>query len=96
MFRKMRGVHVPPDKQGLLFFLCRNYKDLKEEDKERINQLCELASGGIDVYRAALFDVLTSKKSVTAISIEHSVGQTKLYEMRREFYETWYKKEAGV
>ena len=31
MFRKMRGVHLPPDKQGYLFFLCRNYKDLPEE-----------------------------------------------------------------
>lgn len=95
MFRKMRGVKVPPDRQGFLFFTCRNYRDLPEEVKNRIDSLCDTISRGSDVYRAALFALLTTRESVTSISLRYAVGQTKLYDMRREFYETWYKKEAG-
>ena len=96
MFRKMRGVHLPPDKQGYLFFLCRNYKDLPEETTERIDALCDALSKGEAAYRDALFDLLTSKKSVVAISMERAVGQTKLYELRRAYYEAWYRGAGGT
>ena len=95
MFRKMRGVRVHPDKQGFLFFLCRNYKDLPEKTQQRINELCDSISDGCDAYKNALFAVLTTKEGVTKISVKYSVSQTKLYDMRKKFYETWYKKEAG-
>lgn len=95
MFRKMRGVHVPPDKQGLLFFLCRNYKDLPEKTQQRINELCDSISEGERAYRAALFDMLTTRESVVSISMKHAVSQSTLYKLRRKFYETWYKEEAG-
>lgn len=84
-----------PDKQGFLFFMCRNYNDLPEKTRNKINELCDSISAGCKPYRNALFDMLTTRESVVSISIKHSVGQTKLYEMRREFYEAWYKKEAG-
>ena len=96
MFRKMRGVKVPPDRQGLLFFTCRNYNDLPEYPKSKIDNLCDLISEGEQAYRAALFDMLTTKDSVVSISIKHSVSQSTLYKLRRRFYETWYKKEAGM
>lgn len=95
MFRKMRGVRVAADKQGLLFFLCRNYRWLPEEMRGKIDKLCAEVSGGDPTYRSALFDTLTTHDSITAICIRHPVGKTKLYELRRMFYEAWYKKEAG-
>lgn len=96
MFRKMRGVKVPPDRQGLLFFTCRNYNDLPQSTKCRINDLCDMISEGDQAYRAALFDMLTTKNSVVNISMKHAVSQSTLYKLRRRFYEAWYRKEAGV
>ena len=88
----MRGVDVPPDKQGLLFFTCRNYINLSEDVRRRIDELCWKISKGDESYRAALFDLLTTHESVTSISMRHCVGQTTIYRLRKEFYEEWYRK----
>lgn len=95
MFRKMHGVKVSHDRQGLLFFTCRNYNDLPEETRSRIDALCDSISGGERAYRAALFDMLTTRDSVVSISMKHAVSQSTLYKLRRRFYEAWYKEEAG-
>ena len=90
MFRKMRGVDLPEKKQGLLFFVCQNYEEQPERVRQRIRRLCDRISGGEEAYRAALFDMLTTRESVTALSLRHNVSAAKLYDLRREFYEAWY------
>ena len=92
----MRGVRVPADKQGLLFFMCRNYSDMPQKTRDKIDYICDKASCGVEPYRKALFAMLTTRDSVTAISMKFCVGQTKLYDMRRQFYELWYKEKAGA
>lgn len=94
MFRKMRGIRLKEDQQGYLFFLCRTYQDQPKETQEKINGICCKVSSE-PAYCKALFDVLTTKKSIVEISMQYCVGQTTLYNLRRKFYETWYKEEAG-
>lgn len=82
----MRGVDLPYIKQGLIYFTCRNYKDQPVEIRHKIINLC-LACGK-DHYQA-LFDVVTSSKSMVQISMDHHICQTQLYLMRKKFYENW-------
>lgn len=88
----MRSVKVPHDKQGLLFFTCRNYINMPEETRRKIDDLCWQISKGDEAYRSALFDMLTTNRGVDQICMKHFVRQKTLYDMRKQFYEEWYKR----
>lgn len=87
MFKKRKGIHVPYNKQGLIYFTCVNVKDMPEAVQKKILNLC--IEVGQEDYRA-LYEVLTNAyKSVLSVSLEHFVSEKKLYRMRKEFYEKW-------
>ena len=90
MFRKMRGIGLSEEKQGLLFFTCRDYRNQRAEVQVRVRRLCDEVGGEEKAYRKALFELLTTRESVTALSLKHGVSTTKLYDLRRTFYEKWY------
>lgn len=93
MFRVLRGVRVAPDRQGLLYFICRNYREQPPRVRRKIDRMCQRIGGGEPAYTAALFDALTTHDTVTAISLRHAVSPTKIYELRRAFYEDWYRRK---
>ena len=39
-FRKLRGVRLPEEKQGLIRYICLNYADQPEWMKRKIERLC--------------------------------------------------------
>lgn len=87
MFKKRRGVHVPYNKQGLIYFTCVNYKDMPEEVQRKILNMCMEIGGGD--YRA-LFELVTNdSKSVLSVSLEYFINEKRLYKMRKAFYENW-------
>lgn len=88
-FKKMRGCKLSYDKQGYIYFLCKNYAAQPEEVKKKIRTLCDEVAGE---YSAALFSVLTSPKGVRRSAVEHYVSERQLYELRRKFYERWNNK----
>lgn len=75
----------------MLFFTCRDYVDQPEWVQKKIDNVCDHVSGGEKAYKDALFGMLTTRESVTALTMRHCVSATKLYDMRRRFYENWYK-----
>lgn len=87
MFRKRRGIHIPYNKQGLIYFVCVNVKDMPEEVQQKILNLC--IEVGKEDYKA-LYEVVTNdKKSILSISLEYFLNEKKLYRLRKEFYEKW-------
>ena len=87
MFKKRRGIHLPYSKQGLIHFMCVNYKDLPKEYQKKILDLC-LKTGG--EHHAALFALMTNEyKTVVSVSLEYYISETQLYHYRRKFYEAW-------
>lgn len=87
-FRKLRGVDLPEEKQGLVRYVCLNCDSQPKRIQEKIQRLCDDAGGA---YSAALREVMCSRKSIAAISMEHHVSESSLYRMRKEFYEKWFE-----
>lgn len=87
MFKKRRGIHIPYNKQGLIYFTCMNVREMPEDIQQKILNLC--IEVGKEDYKA-LYEVLTNdNKSVLSISLEYFLSEKRLYRLRKEFYEKW-------
>lgn len=86
-FKKMRGIKLDYDKQGLIYFTCKNIKEQPKEVQAKILNLC-LEIGGADYYKA-LYDVLTTENSICSIAMLHCVSESQLYKLRKMFYEKY-------
>ena len=87
MFKKRRGIHIPYNEQGLIYFVCMNVKKMPVEVQNKILNLCIEVAG--QDYKA-LYEVMTNdNKSILSISIEYFINEKRLYKMRKEFYEKW-------
>ena len=87
MFKKRRGIHIPYNKQGLIYFTCVNVKDMPDKIQQKILNLC--TEVGKEDYQA-LYEVITNdKKSILSISLEYHLNEKKLYRLRKDFYEKW-------
>lgn len=87
-FKKLRGVDLPEEKQGLVRYICLNCDSQPKRIQDKIQRLCDDVGGA---YGAALREVMCGKKSITAISREYFVSESTLYRMRKEFYEKWFE-----
>lgn len=87
MFKKRRGIKLPYNKQGIIYFTCMNYDDLSEDVQQKILSLCQ------DVgkeHALVLFEVMTnSSRSIRSLAMEHHISETQLYHYRKKFYEAW-------
>ena len=87
MFKKRRGINIPYEKQGLIYFECINFDDMPEDIQNKITDLCNEVG---KEYADALFKVVTdSKRSIRSISMEYHISETQLYLYRKRFYEAW-------
>lgn len=85
-FRALRGVRLPEKKQGLIRYTCLNYADMPERTRKKIDRLCQIVGGE---YSAALFELMTTRRSVVDVALAHHVSEGVLYARRRRFYERW-------
>lgn len=87
MFKKRRGIHIPYNKQGMIYFTCMNYDDMPEDVQDKIKNLCqEVGKENAEV----LFRVVTdSTKSIRALALEYHISEMSLYRYRKKFYESW-------
>lgn len=85
-FKHMRGCSLTYDKQGYIFFMCRNYKHMSPRVKSRIRRLCEEVG---KEYSTALFQVLTTQRGVRKVALDCYVSERQLYELRKRFFESW-------
>lgn len=87
MFKKRRGIRIPYEKQGLIYFNCVNYNDMPENIQNKITDLCNEVG---KEYADVLFKVVTdNKKSIRSLSMEYHISESQLYLYRKRFYEAW-------
>lgn len=87
MFKKRRGIRLSYNRQGLIYFICMNIRDMPEEVQQKVKELCAEV-GGCD--SEALYEVITNdRQSIVGISLKYYISEKKLYRMRKEFYEAW-------
>jgi hypothetical protein len=87
MFKKRRGIKLPYNKQGLIYFTCVNHMDMPEDVQQKIVNLC--AEIGKE-HAEALYRVVTDDaKSIRNLSMEYHISETQLYYYRKKFYELW-------
>lgn len=92
-FRKYRGMRLTYEQQGLVFFLCRNYRKLPKEQQKKVIRLCQMV-GRNNPY--ALFLLLTTDRSVQSLMTQFKLAsESTLYEARNSFYREWYAEERG-
>lgn len=85
MFKKRRGIKIPYNEQGLIYFTCMNIKKLSEEQQQRIRALCDEVAGE---YSEALYTMLTDDtKNIHAVAMQYYVSESLLYLYRKKFYE---------
>jgi len=85
-FRRLHGVKLPEEVQGLIRYTCLCYSRQPKKIRDKIDSLCEVCGGD---YSAALFDVMCTRRSMTEISLKHNISEPVLYRKRRDFYEQW-------
>lgn len=96
MFKKRRGIKMPYNEQGLIYFTCMNIKCLSEEEQQIILNLCREVAGE---YAEALYTMLTDDtKNVHAVARLYFTSESLLYLYRRRFYERYkaYLIQKGV
>ena len=92
-FRKLRGVSLPEEQQGLIRYICLNYDRAPERTREKIRRLCDTCGGAAS---EALWEVMCTKRSITAIAQAHYVSESTLYRARKHFYESWDRRSPHV
>lgn len=85
-FKKLRGVPLPYQKQGQIYFTCLNYETAHKYTKMKIDKLCDSAGGE---YSSALHELLTKGKTVQVVSQKYYICQETLNNCRRKFYLMW-------
>lgn len=85
-FKKLRGVSLPEEQQGLIRYTCLTWRDQPKHIQNKIQRLCRECGGA---YGAALREVMCTKSSLAAIALRNHVSENVLYDLRRQFYEAW-------
>ena len=87
MFKKRKGINLPYNRQGLIYFTCMEYRHQPIEIQQKINNLCMEVAG--EDYRALWQALTTDCKSILRIASDNNISEKKLYEYRKRFYEKW-------
>lgn len=87
MFKKRRGIHIPYNRQGLIYFTCINVRDMPDEIQNKILNLCIEVAG--ENYRALYAALTDDTKNIHGIALEYHISETQLYFLRKNFYERW-------
>ena len=85
MFKKRRGIKLPYNVQGLIYFTCMNIRSLPIEKQTRILNLCYEVAGE---HGEALYTMLTDDtKNIHGVAMQYYISESQLYAYRRKFYE---------
>ena len=85
-FKKIRGLAMSEERQGLIRYTCLTYRDQPAHTQNKIRRLCNEAGGA---HAAAIWEVMCTKDAVAIIAARNHVSESVLYEGRRRFYESW-------
>lgn len=85
-FKKLRGVSLPEEKQGMIYYTCLNLQEQPTWIKKKFERLCIQTAG---VYHCALRELLTTQNGITGVAMRYHVSESVLQRARMRFYESW-------
>ena len=85
-FKKLRGVDLPEEQQGLIRYTCLTWEAQPQHVQKKIRRLCDKCGGA---ESAALWEVMCTRRSITAIAPAPFLSESALYRMRKHFFESW-------
>lgn len=84
-FSKLPSVKLGVCKQGLIFYISRNYYNFSQSKRDIMDQTFEKAGG---LYAAALKRFMTTSETAVKICIDENIASvTTLYNVVRRYYE---------
>lgn len=87
MFRYRKSRKLKYNEQGLIYFMCHNYKMMPKDIQEKIEDTCIKACGD---YWKAVFEYMTTNKTFVKICMEHYISESTLSESITKFYKSWF------
>jgi hypothetical protein len=85
MFKKRKGIKLPYNKQGLIYFACMNEDAMSEEDRAKLKKLCEEVAG--EEYADSLHELVSNETlNVHGVETRYHTSASRLYDRRRKFY----------
>lgn len=88
-FKKIRGLKMPYERQGMIFFTLANYKEQPPEMRERIDEMIAEVCGGDAAYENALRAWLIKGEDFESVHLRYYVNAATLGRLRRRIYERW-------
>lgn len=87
MFKKRRGINIPYNKQGMIYFTCMNIDDMPEHIQNKIINLCNEVG---KEHSEVLYQVVTnSNETIRSLAMKYHISEMSLYRFRKKFYESW-------
>lgn len=84
-FSKLPSVKLGVCKQGLIFYISRNYYNFSPAKRAIMDDAFEKAGG---IYASALKKFMTTSETAVKICIDENIGSvTTLYNVTRRYYE---------
>lgn len=69
--------------QSLIYWKCRNYYKLPERERKTILKIAKECGKGAE---KALFEMVTTGRSLTAVAMKHYISESALQERCAAFY----------
>ena len=83
MFRFKRSVPVSYDRQGLVYFTSKLYKELDAQQQKTIRRLCKDVGGE---YAKALFEFVTTNTGAKAVCAKYFLSRSTLERITKKYY----------
>jgi len=88
-FKYMPSLKQSYERQGEIFFTCRNYKHLAHAEKVRIDLICAECAKGDSYKRRAIFAFMTTGASWRECCMKYHISDSTLERLRKEFFRLW-------
>lgn len=88
-FRKIRGIRVPYERQGMIFFTLATYDTQPDNVRRKIDGLIRTVCKEDPIYIAAMRDWLIKQERWELVSLRIGVNEGTLLRYRRKLYELW-------
>lgn len=82
-FRYHKGMGLPYERQGYIYFVCRSFERLCRSDRDTIRRA---AADSCGEYADAVIELSTTAKSYQTVATEHYISVNTLYRALTEFY----------
>ena len=82
-FKYKKGIPLPYNRQGYVYFVSKNYRQLPPQRRRMIDRLIEQIGGS---FAEALRAYILGQANYTAIEAKYHCSASQLYRLVKEYY----------